>query len=144
MGVMGLEPTYIQHFVIHSLSVTRTTIKNMISFLEKRFVLDVEKEYRIRLILSELISNGYIHGNRMQEDKLVHIYMKVGCPDQVTFLIIDEGDGFDYRSKLKCCEEKETIDCLLEGGRGLKLVKSMSDVLMFNRKGNKVLVKISL
>jgi len=143
---MGLEPTYIQHFVIHSLSVARTTIKKMISSLEKCFVLDEENEYRIRLILNELISNGYVHGNRMQEDKLVHIYMKVGYPDQVTFLIIDEGDGFDYRSKLKCCEEKETIDldCLLEGGRGLKLVKSMANVLMFNRKGNKVLVKISL
>ncbi|MGI6705346.1 MAG: ATP-binding protein [Clostridia bacterium] len=141
-----MEPTYIQHFVIHSLSMVRTTIKNMVSFLETHFVLDVENEYRIRLILNELISNGYIHGNRMQEDKLVHIYMKVGCPGRVTFLIIDEGDGFDYRSKLKCCEENETVDldCLLEGGRGLKLVKSMSDVLMFNRKGNKVLVKISL
>jgi len=142
MEVVGVESVGIQHYTIISLSTVRCVIQNIICFIKGSYLLDEEKEYHIRLILNELISNSFIHGNRRQEGKKIQVWVKVKDPFSVKILVEDEGNGFDYQKMIRNCLQHKKMDCLMEGGRGLMLVDALSEEMRFSKKGNRVLVKV--
>ncbi|HLS53976.1 MAG TPA: ATP-binding protein [Tissierellaceae bacterium] len=82
--------------------------------------------FDIRLIINELIINGVFHGNECVDTKCVNVNLDVNG-DQVTIIVEDEGEGFDFNIdsynplELKC------------GGRGLVLVKGLSDELIIDK-----------
>ncbi len=87
--------------------------------------------FDIRLILNELIINGAIHGNELEDSKLVKIDINVN-DDSIDVSIEDEGQGIDYDlkdydyTKLECC------------GRGLLIVDRLCDKCVIDK--NKVYV----
>ncbi len=82
--------------------------------------------FEIRLIINELIINGIFHGNEYVESKMVQIYIELK-KDKIIMNVKDEGTGINYDfssynpSELKC------------RGRGLILVKGLSDELILDR-----------
>ena len=76
--------------------------------------------FKIRLILDELIVNSYKHGNNKDFDKTIDVVIMVN-KDSCMIKVKDEGEGIYYQ---KC------TDKLADHGRGIHLVKNLSDNLI--------------
>ncbi len=83
---------------------------------------DEDVFFDLRLILNELLINGFEHGNKCDCEKAVNLDLKINTKD-IEIVVEDEGEGF--------CYQKEMIDSLdlATDGRGLILVMSLSDCL---------------
>lgn len=87
----------------------------------------------LRLILSELLFNAIIHGNKNNEKKLVRLHVWTEGTT-VNASISDQGEGFDF-SRLSYSGEPSTC----EHGRGISLVEALADKIVFMKPGNKIL-----
>jgi serine/threonine-protein kinase RsbW len=81
--------------------------------------------------VTECISNAIIHGNKSDKNKLVHVELRIE-DDQLNFTVKDEGEGFDS-SSLADPTEPENIE--KTGGRGIFLMKHLSDEVKFEDSG---------
>ncbi|MCD7904849.1 MAG: ATP-binding protein [Clostridiales bacterium] len=95
---------------------------------------DREELMEIRLILSELLFNAVIHGNRNNAEKFVKL--KINTDGNVINCVIsDEGEGFDF-GRLSYKNSEPSID---EHGRGIILVKGLVDTFAYSKAGNRIL-----
>jgi len=82
----------------------------------------------------EAFQNALIHGNQNDPDKIIIVdFQKTSTG--VSFTVKDEGDGFDHLAipDIKDDGKEKTFP-----GRGIFLIKSLSDNVTFNEKGNEV------
>jgi len=86
----------------------------------------------LRLVISELLYNAVVHGNKSDVKKNVHFNLKFE-DGMVVGHVADEGSGFNYAELMKHIEDE---DFFSECGRGIRLVYSLTDKLMFNISGN--------
>ncbi len=92
--------------------------------LEKlgRTIKDDDIIFEIRTILTELVINGAVHGNLLDENKKV--YLDIIMEDEyMTICVRDEGIGFEY-----CLDSYNVFD-MKSSGRGLLMVSGLSDEL---------------
>ena len=54
-----------------------------------------ELMFDLRLILNELVVNGVIHGNRLDENKKVELRVVIE-DNNIKIKVMDEGHGFEY------------------------------------------------
>lgn len=85
----------------------------------ERFLHDESTLFDVRLILSELLINGYEHGNRSNRNKRIYVTLKLADTD-ITLSVRDEGQGFVF----DCADPLDPTRC---SGRGLKLVQKLAD-----------------
>ncbi len=88
----------------------------------------------ISVATTEAFQNALTHGNQNDPDKIITVdYQKTATG--VTFTFTDQGSGFDHKAipDIKDDGKERTFP-----GRGLFLIKSLSDNLTFNEKGNEV------
>ncbi len=77
----------------------------------------------IAISVSELVNNAIIHGNRMNQDKVVEVRYAVD-KSEVRICVRDQGEGFDVQN----LPDPVSDDNLLrEVGRGLFIVKNFVD-----------------
>jgi serine/threonine-protein kinase RsbW len=89
----------------------------------------------ISLAVLEAVDNAIIHGNRNNKDKSVKLILSIK-PGQLEFKINDEGAGFDYS---KVPDPTDPMIDIPEGiGRGLFIIRSMTDEVTFNDQGNEI------
>lgn len=99
--------------------------------------------YEIKVILNELILNAIKHGSKGDPNKKIRIVAKIGESNEACFDITDEGTGFDlklYKESHQRADLTSDFLNLKESGRGILLVESLCDEIMYNKKGNKVTV----
>jgi len=99
-----------------------------------------ELYYDVKLILSELFVNAFIHGNKQDPSKKITVLYSIETK-KLILTISDEGSGFDYK-KLRDPAEEDNI--IKMSGRGLFLVKHLSDAVNFNETGNEVTIEKNL
>ena len=112
------------------------------------FIEQVFKSYEINpdmygnilITLTEAVTNAIVHGNDRDESKLVQVKMQRNrrC---LAFRISDEGGGFDYEN-LPDPTSPENI--LKIGGRGVFLMKQLSDDVLFHNNGSTVEIQFNL
>lgn len=88
----------------------------------------------ITVATTEAFQNALTHGNQNDPDKIIIVdFQKTSTG--VTFTVKDEGNGFDYSSipDIKDDGKEKTFP-----GRGIFLIKSLSDSVTFNEKGNEL------
>lgn len=110
---------------------------NIISLLAAKFGTN-ELMRDVRLILSELVVNSAVHGNRGNRDKRVFVRLNV-YPSKILIDVEDEGQGV-LQSTCAYALYAEEEDFLSECGRGLEIVRMLSDHMEF--LGNRVHVEI--
>lgn len=128
------------------------------------------KKGAVELAMEEAITNAIIHGNlevpsTLKEDdyekfdalvsqrikeapyntRKVKIFSDFGCgsgdrTDSICFKIIDEGPGFDWKSRL----EKEVGTDFLPHGRGIIIMRTFASEIKYNEQGNEVSLKFNL
>lgn len=86
----------------------------------------------VLIAVTEAVNNAIIHGNCFQKDKPVHVLVS-DQPNQICFTIKDEGKGFDFNN-LPDPTSPENIE--KENGRGIFLIKNLSDNMIFDTPGN--------
>jgi serine/threonine-protein kinase RsbW len=88
----------------------------------------------ILIAVTEAVNNAIVHGNHNDEDKKVKVEAAKE-EDKVIFIVADEGKGFDYEN-LPDPTAPENIE--KPDGRGIFLMKNLSDEVNFDLNGSKV------
>ncbi len=98
--------------------------------------LNVNEEYygNILISLTEAVNNAMVHGNKLESHKKVLVTVKTD-DTSIHFTISDEGPGFDY-ANLPDPTAPENIE--KPNGRGVFLMKNLSDGCNFEEKGRVV------
>jgi serine/threonine-protein kinase RsbW len=125
-------------------------IRSKIENLRKveKLVDDISAEYNISsdlygnilIAALEAANNAILHGNKLDENKLVYIIIN---KDEKTLKIRidDEGEGFDYRN-IPDPTAPENIENI--NGRGIFLMEKLSDGMEFSRNGATVELEFNL
>jgi len=94
----------------------------------------------ILISLTEAVNNAIIHGNRNDESKTVQVMVRKRNGD-IAFRVSDEGTGFDYNS----LPDPTAPDNLTKlGGRGVFLMKELSDDMRYYDNGRTVEMRFNI
>jgi serine/threonine-protein kinase RsbW len=129
--VEGEEMT--EFSIVSDLDIIEETVVRILSVIENDLPRS-ELQYDIRLILSEIMINAHLHGNKQQVGKKIHIGFSV-TESAFSIRIRDEGEGFD-----PCLVPNPLSLENLEkpSGRGLFLVNQIAQQIIFHGLGNDI------
>jgi serine/threonine-protein kinase RsbW len=125
---------------IPSLIENIQVIESFIDNAKEEFEINDDLYGNIMISVTECISNAIVHGNQSNPDKMVHLQLHME-PGLLSCSIEDEGKGFDF-SNLPDPTEPENIEKL--GGRGIFLMRHLSDEVKFEEGGKKTLLSFYL
>lgn len=102
----------------------------ILDFLEKEMSQETTRcQFKVRLVLTELLANSFLHGNGASEDKEIQLgYQFSGR--SLMIRIKDEGSGFVMSELIKPLTEGIT-----ESGRGLAIVQEIAESLTVEESG---------
>lgn len=129
---MVLQKTYTLESLEDLGKVNNDVIKNICDYL----CLDDKTEYNIKLVISELVINGFIHGKN--SDSNLQLSVTLSEDKALSITVDDGGIGFDAEHR------KDVTSVDSERGRGLILVRAFTTRMIYNNSGNKVKVVIHL
>ncbi len=112
-------------------------------FIQRLFVkhkIKAELFYKVLVCVNEAVINSIQHGNKFDERKKV-IIQSYTYNNYLFFRIIDEGEGFNFTNLI----DPTTVENISkETGRGIFIIKNISDDITFREKGNIVEFKIKI
>ncbi|MBT1706965.1 ATP-binding protein [Fulvivirgaceae bacterium PWU5] len=106
-------------------------IESFIDNAKERFHLDDDIYGNIMIAVTEAVNNAIKHGNASDKTKNVHLSLSLD-ESMIRFVVKDEGVGFDYQN-LPDPTAPENIE--KPGGRGIFLMKHLSDEVDFKEEG---------
>ncbi len=115
-------------------------LERFVDAVTKRYRINKEKYPDILISLTEAVNNAIVHGNKKDIRKYVKIYMNK-TPGSLTFIISDEGNGFNPMS-VPDPTIPENINCC--GGRGVFLMKQLADRVHYHNNGSTVEISFEL
>ncbi len=119
---------------IPSLSENIRMIESFIDNCKEKFQLNEDIYGNIMIAVTEAVNNAIRHGNKNDSTKNVSLALTLE-ENLIKFKIEDEGRGFDYNS-LPDPTAPENIE--KPGGRGIFLMKHLSDEVEFKEGGRVV------
>ena len=108
-------------------------IESFIDNAKERFDIDEDMYGNIMIAVTEAVNNAIKHGNASNSSKNVNLSLSLNM-SLLKFVIKDEGSGFDYNN-LPDPTAPENLK--KPGGRGIFLMKHLSDEVEF-KEGGKV------
>jgi len=119
---------------IPSLMENIRMIESFIDNAKERFHLDDDIYGNIMIAVTEAVNNAIKHGN--SGDKRKNVFLALSLDEStIKFVVKDEGNGFNYDS-LPDPTSPENIE--KPGGRGIFLMKHLSDEVSFKEDGRVV------
>lgn len=105
-------------------------------------VFNISEDYygNILVAITEAVNNAIYHGNKANPTKNIDIFFK-SYPDHVSFIVKDEGAGFNY-SSLPDPTNPENLE--KENGRGVFLMQNLADKVSFEDNGSKVVLDFKI
>jgi len=124
------------HLIIKSEQSEIAKVEAFIEYICKNLNVGDDTYGNILISLAEAANNAILHGNKLNPEKSATIDCKFDEQTRrLTFLITDEGNGFDY-NKLPDPTAPENLDS--PSGRGVFLMKQLSDLIIFSNNGTTV------
>jgi len=115
-------------------------VEPFVGNLIKKYQIDPELYGNILISLTEAVTNAIKHGNSEDESKTVRIRFEKQEND-LAIQVTDEGSGFDYQN----LPDPTTPENLLKiGGRGVFLMKQLSDKVNFIDDGRTVEIQFNI
>ena len=102
--------------------------------LVMRYNLSPDKQCNILISLTEAVTNAIVHGNCRQENKTVEVKTRKER-DRIALRVTDQGAGFDYDNLPDPTAPENLCKC---GGRGVFLMRQLSDNIRFFNNGSTV------
>ena len=116
---------------VPSISENIRMIESFIDNAKERFDLDDDIYGNIMIAVTEAVNNAIKHGNA--NDRSKNVLLSLSLKDSlIKFVVKDEGSGFDYQN-LPDPTAPENIEKV--GGRGIFLMKHLSDEVEFKDQG---------
>ncbi len=119
---------------IPSLSENIRMIESFIDNAKEKFHLNDDIYGNIMIAVTEAVNNAIRHGNKSESTKNVTLALSLE-DGLIKFKVEDEGTGFDYHN-LPDPTAPENIE--KPGGRGIFLMKHLSDEVDFKESGRVV------
>jgi serine/threonine-protein kinase RsbW len=116
---------------VPSISENIRMIESFIDNAKDRFHLDDDIYGNIMIAVTEAVNNAIKHGNANDKGKNVHLSLALD-ESMIKFTVKDEGPGFDYQD-LPDPTAPENLE--KPGGRGIFLMRHLSDEVEFKDKG---------
>jgi serine/threonine-protein kinase RsbW len=93
---------------------------------------------KVLLCVSEAAQNSIKHGNKNDANKQVSV--ELDCVNhEIIVQIEDEGEGFNI-NEVKDPTKEENLKS--ESGRGIHIIKTLSENIEYNKRGNRIKFKI--
>lgn len=125
---------------INSTLLNLSKVEGFIENLIDEFLLPKSLQGKVTLCIVEAVSNSLLYGNKLNAEKIITIHAEQ-YPDKISVIVEDEGEGFDYHN----IPDPTTPENLMKvAGRGLYLMSSLSDELLFHLNGRKVIMSFFL
>jgi serine/threonine-protein kinase RsbW len=90
--------------------------------------------FRLRVVLSEALSNAILRGNCEDRSKWVEVRAEL-VPEAIRVHVTDEGPGFDPSTVPEPIRPEQLDEAR---GRGLFLIRKLVDAVQFNQQGNSI------
>ena len=122
----------------------RSNITLVETFIEEVFKdLKIKDEFygNILVAVTEAVTNAIIHGNKSNDSKMVIVSVDTPKKNSLVFTIEDEGFGFTPED-VPDPTSPENIE--KPHGRGIFLMKHLSDNVRFNNNGSSVSVEFNI
>ncbi len=115
-------------------------VEPFVNSVASRYNLSPDTHGNILVSLTEAVTNAILHGNQADTNKSVSISLR-RQDDALAISVSDEGPGFDPNY----VPDPTGLDCLEKcGGRGLFLMRHLSDGCSFKRGGSTVEMRFKL
>jgi serine/threonine-protein kinase RsbW len=108
-------------------------IESFIDNAREKYAINEDIYGNIMISVTECVTNAILHGNNLDGNKKVDLELHLD-DNHVKFIIKDEGAGFDYEN-LTDPTEPENLE--KTGGRGIFIMKHLSDEVKFDDSGRK-------
>ena len=115
-------------------------IESFIDNAKEDFEINDDLYGNIMISVTECITNAIVHGNQSNASKMIHLELQLE-PGLLRCSIEDEGSGFDF-NQLPDPTDPENIEKV--GGRGIFLMKHLSDEVKFEEGGKKTVLSFYL
>ena len=125
---------------IPSLTENIRIVESFIDNAKETFEINDDQYGNIMISVTECINNAIVHGNKSESSKLVHLDLQME-PGLLRCSIEDEGNGFDF-NQLPDPTDPANIEKV--GGRGIFLMKHLSDEVKFEEGGKKTVLSFYL
>jgi serine/threonine-protein kinase RsbW len=119
---------------IPSLAENIRMIESFIDNAKEKYELEDDIYGNIMIAVTESVNNAIKHGNNGDKEKSVALSLTLE-DNSIKFQISDEGKGFDHEN-LPDPTAPENIEKI--GGRGIFLMKHLSDEVSFTKNGSSV------
>ncbi len=116
---------------IPSLPENIRIVESFIDNVKEKYSLDDDIYGNIMIAVTESVNNAILHGNKSDNQKNVSLKLALEN-SQIKFIVKDEGVGFDFQN-LVDPTLPENLD--KPGGRGIFLMKNLSDEVNFRDEG---------
>lgn len=114
-------------------------IPEFVDDLQTRCSLTEDETSTLMLLLSEAVTNAIEHGNQNDAEKNVDVQIQIDNK-AITSIVSDEGEGFDPSSVKDPLKKENLMDV---GGRGIFLIRELSDSFDFENDGRTVRFSIN-
>ena len=111
-----------------------SVVERMIDDIRNKYNVSEDMFGNMLVAITEAVTNAIYHGNKSDGTKKVSISCTYS-PGSIAFTIADEGTGFDYYN-LPDPTAPENLE--KECGRGIFLMKHLTDQLIFSENGRVV------
>lgn len=116
---------------IPSLPENIRIVESFIDNVKEKYSLNDDIYGNIMIAVTESVNNAILHGNKSDNRK--NVYLKLALENSlIRFTVKDEGEGFDFQN-LVDPTLPENLD--KPGGRGIFLMKNLSDEVSFSDEG---------
>lgn len=109
-------------------------VEKLVDDICNRYQVNEDNYGNILIASTEAVNNAIHHGNKSNPMSEVKVSYEVK-DKELTFIIEDEGPGFDYESLPDPTDPKNIEK---PHGRGVFLMKNLSDEISFSDEGNVV------
>ena len=103
-------------------------------YIQKVVELDPAVYWKIQTCFYESLLNAVVHGNKYNTQKKVYIEFRI-VKGLIVIRIRDEGIGFNYNH---VPDPLNPENILKDFGRGITVLKTLTDKVKFNKSGNEV------
>lgn len=109
-------------------------VERMIEEIRDRYNVSEDTYGNMLVAITEAVTNAIYHGNKSDSAKKVSVHC-THTPSNIIFTIADQGNGFDFYN-LPDPTAPENLE--KECGRGIFLMKHLTDQLIFSENGRVV------
>jgi serine/threonine-protein kinase RsbW len=131
-------------FILPSTREDLERVSELAAVLFRHSGLAANSQTRLINAFREAIGNAIQHGNQRDPQKTVRGLYRQDAT-QVTVVVRDEGDGFDYQRYLQQAKERDAVEAARErhqqggqGGLGIFMIHRCADRVEYNDAGNVV------